>query len=217
VPAAHDAMTVLFCHGNGGNIMHCLDTVKMFHELGLNCFIFDYRGYGLSEGKPSEKGTYLDVRAAYEWLTKGKAVPAKEIIVFGRSLGGTVAAYLTSEVPVAGVVIESAFTSYPDIGQKLYPYFPVRFFARFKYNTIEYIGRVRCPLMLIYSRNDEIVPFEFGLRLYEMAKKPKEFVEVSGGHNDCFLVSADIYKDAWIQWLNSLRGDRSKSRHRVAS
>lgn len=217
LPAEQDAPTVLYCHGNGGNIMHCLDGIKMFHDLGLNCFIFDYRGYGRSKGKPSEEGTYRDVRAAYNWLTGNKQLTADEIIVFGRSLGGTIAAYLASQVPVGGLVIESAFTSYPDIGQKLYPYFPVRLFARFKYSTIEYLSHVSCPLMLIYSKDDEIVPFEFGLRLYESAKEPKEFIEISGGHNDCFLASADIYKNAWVRWLDSLGGNRTESRHRVAS
>jgi fermentation-respiration switch protein FrsA (DUF1100 family) len=88
IPAENSNLTVLFCHGNGGNMMHRLDSINIFYNLGLNCFIFDYRGYGKSHGKPTEEGTYLDAAAAYKWLTEEKKVPADDIIIFGRSLGG---------------------------------------------------------------------------------------------------------------------------------
>ncbi len=102
------------------------------------------------------------------------------------------------------IPVESAFTLYVDIGRKFYPYTPVRWFARFRYNTIDYIKAVRCPVMIIHSRNDEIVPFEFGLELYETSNEPNEFVEISGSHNDCFLVSSERYKKAWLNWLKYL-------------
>jgi len=204
VPAPGASFTVLFCHGNGGNIEHRLDSINLFYELALNCFIFDYRGYGNSRGKPSEQGTYLDVRAAYDWLIGVKKVPAERIIVFGRSLGGSVAAKLASQVKTAGLVIESGFTSYPDIGRKFYPYMPVRWFARFGYKTIDYVREIDCPLLVIHSRDDEIVPFEFGRQLYEAADEPKKFVEIFGSHNNAFLVSVDIYKEAWRKWLDLL-------------
>jgi len=205
IPAAISEFTILFCHGNGGNIYHSLDSINILHELGLNCFIFDYRGYGNSEGKPTEEGTYLDAEAAYKWLTKGKKISPDSIIVFGRSLGGSIAAQLASKVNTSALVVEGTFTSYVDIGKKFYPYMPVRWFARFSYDTLEYIKNVRCPVMLIYSRNDEVVPFEFGLELYEAAGEPKEFVEIFGSHNDGFLVSAEIYKKAWLNWLKFLK------------
>ncbi len=194
-------LTVLFCHGNGGNMMHRLDSINIFYNLGLNCFIFDYRGYGNSEGKPGEEGTYLDARAAYKWLTEEKKVPPNNIIVFGRSLGGSIAAQLASKVEVKALIIESAFTSYVNIGRKFYPYMPVRWFARFSYQTVDYVKQVNCPVMIIHSRNDEIVPFEFGLELYDAANEPKEFVEIFGSHNDGFLVSGEIYRKAWTKWL----------------
>ncbi len=197
-------LTVLFCHGNGGNMMHRLDSINIFYSLGLNCFIFDYRGYGSSSGKVSEEGTYLDARAAYKWLTEEKKVSPNNIIVFGRSLGGSIAAQLASKVEVKALIIESAFTSYVDIGRKFYPYMPVRWFARFSYQTINYVKQVNCPVMIIHSRNDEIVPFEFGLELYDAANEPKEFVEIFGSHNDGFLVSSEIYKKAWTEWLKFL-------------
>ena len=202
--------TILFCHGNGGNIMHCLDSIDIFHDLGLNCFIFDYRGYGNSEGKPSEEGTYLDARAAYKWLTEKKKIPPGNIIAFGWSLGGSIAAKSAGEDKFAGLVVESAFTSYADMGLKFYPYMPVRWFARFSYSTIDYIKDVHCPVMIIHSRDDEIVPFEFGVELYETANQPKELVEIFGSHNDGFLVSGEIYKSAWMKWLKFLKESKSQ-------
>jgi fermentation-respiration switch protein FrsA (DUF1100 family) len=204
VPAENSELTVLFCHGNGGNMMHRLDSINILNKLGLSCFIFDYRGYGKSEGKPSEEGTYLDAMAAYKWLTETRKLPANKIIILGRSLGGSIAAQLASKVDVAGLIVESGFTSYVDMGRKFYPYMPVRWFAKFSYRTIDYIREVRCPVLVIHSRNDEIAPFEFGLELYRMANEPKEFVEIFGSHNDGFLVSSETYNKAWTKWLKFL-------------
>jgi len=211
IPAENSELTVLFCHGNGGNMMHRLDSINIFHNLGLNCFIFDYRGYGTSEGKLSEKGTYLDARAAYEWLREEKEIPPDDIIIFGRSLGGSIAAQLASRVEAKALIIESSFTSYVDMGKKFYPYMPVRWFARFSYRTIDYVKSVHCPVMIIHSRDDEIVSFEFGLELYEAANEPKEFVEIFGGHNDSFLVSSEIYNKAWTKWLKFLKEYKDES------
>ena len=211
IPAKNPRLTLLFCHGNGGNIRGRLDSIKIFHNLGLNCFIFDYRGYGDSRGKPGEEGTYTDAMAAYKYLTEKKKMPAEDIIIFGRSLGGSIAAQLASKVDARALIVESAFTSYVDIGKEYYPYMPVKWFARFGYRTIDYIKEVHCPVMLIYSGNDEIVPFKFGLKLYEAANEPKEFIEIFGGHNDCFLVSGEIYTEVWEKWLKFLIENRSQS------
>jgi len=211
IPVEGSELAVLFCHGNGGNIAHRLDSINIFHNLGLNCFIFDYRGYGSSEGKPNEQGTYLDAGAAYQWLREEKKISPDNIIIFGRSLGGSIAAQLAGKVKARALVIEGAFTSFADIGQKFYPYMPVRWFARFNYRTIDYIKKVNCPVMLIYSRNDDIVPFEFGPELYEAANEPKELVEIFGSHNDAFLVSGEIYQKAWIKWLKFLKEYKGQS------
>jgi len=205
IPAQNARFTVFFCHGNGGNMTHRLDTINILNELGLNCFIFDYRGYGASEGKPSEAGTYHDAEAAYKWLTKKKNFPPENIILFGRSLGGSIAAYLATKVEAKALIVESSFTSYVDIGKKFYPYMPVRLAARFSYPTIDYIRQIRYPVMIIHSRNDEIIPFEFGLRLYDAANEPKEFIKISGSHNDGFLFSGEIYRNAWSNWLKFLK------------
>jgi fermentation-respiration switch protein FrsA (DUF1100 family) len=211
IPVEGSELAVLFCHGNGGNIAHRLDSINIFHNLGLNCFIFDYRGYGSSEGKPNEQGTYLDAGAAYQWLREEKKISPDNIIIFGRSLGGSIAAQLAGKVKARALVIEGAFTSFADIGQKFYPYMPVRWFARFNYRTIDYIKKVNCPVMLIYSRNDDIVPFEFGPELYEAANEPKELVEIFGSHNDAFLVSGEIYQKAWAKWLKFLKEYKGQS------
>ncbi len=209
-------LTVLFCHGNGGNMMHRLDSINFFYNLGLNCFIFDYRGYGGSEGRPTEEGTYRDARAAYKWLINEKGVSAENIIAFGRSLGGAVAAQLATKFKVKSLVIESGFTSYADVGSKFYPYLPVRLFARFNYNTLDCVRRVHCPVMIIHSRKDEIIPFEFGLKLYEGANEPKEFIEIFGSHNDGFLVSNEVYRNAWKRWAKFITAYKRQSVHEQA-
>jgi fermentation-respiration switch protein FrsA (DUF1100 family) len=217
IPAENSELTVLFCHGNGGNMFHCLDSINIFYNLGLDCFVFDYRGYGNSEGKPTEAGTYLDVMAAYKWLTEEKKMSPADIIIFGRSLGGSIAAQLAGKVEARALIIESAFTSYVGIGRKFYPYMPVRWFARFSYKTIDYIKDVLCPAMIIHSRNDEIVSFGFAQELYEAANEPKELVEIFGSHNDGFLVSGEIYRNAWTNWLKFLKEcEKQADRHRAS-
>ena len=211
VPAVKARFTMLFCHGNGGNMAHRLDSINIFNELGVNCFIFDYRGYGTSQGKPTEQGTYLDAAAAYKWLTEQKQIRPENIIIFGRSLGGSIAAQLASQVKARALIVESSFTSYVDIGKKFYPYMPVRLFARYSYKTIDYIRQVSVPVMIIHSRNDEVIPFEFGLKLYEAAGEPKQFVKIFGSHNDGFLHSGQIYRDNWTQWLKFLEGCEHKA------
>jgi fermentation-respiration switch protein FrsA (DUF1100 family) len=217
VPAPNAQFTVLYFHGNGGNMMYFLETVNFLNKLGLNCFIFDYRGYGSSQGAPDEDGTYLDARAAYRWLTKKKGIDPRSIILFGWSLGGSIAAYLATKVKPMALIIESSFTSYRAIGQKFYPYMPVKWFARFNYPTIDYVRKVTCPVLVVHSRHDEIIPFEFGLQIYDAANEPKQFVEIFGRHNDGFLISGETYKKAWINWLAFLKestnteNDRQKS------
>ena len=216
IPAPDAKFTLLFCHGNGGNIMHRLDSIQLFYDIGLNCLIFDYRGYGRSEGKPTEQGTYLDAMAAYEWLTNEKYIKPEDIIMFGRSLGGTIAAQLAGKVEACALVVESAFTSYVAMGRKVYWYMPVRWFARYRYDTMAFIKEVKCPVMIIHSADDEIVPFEFGQQLYTAANEPKEFLEISGGHEDGFVVSSEAYKAGWLNWLKFLEKRKQLSRH-VAS
>ena len=212
VPAKNSGdLTVLFCHGNGGNIGYYLDTINILHEMGVNSFIFDYRGYGLSEGTPSEEGTYADAYAAYQWLIRQKQCEPNTIVVFGRSLGGSIAAQLASRTAVRGLWLESAFTSYADMAAYHYPYFPVRRLCRYTYDTLAYLRNVRCPVIVIHSPDDEIVPFEMGRRLYEAAGEPKQFVQITGSHNEGFVESGSQYTAPISNWLKSLNVKKSKA------
>jgi len=195
IPIEGASGVILFCHGNGGNISHRLESIQIFHRLGLDVFIFDYRGYGRSEGKPSEIGTYRDAEAAWRYLVEERQVSPNRIIVFGRSLGGAVAAWLAHRHTPGALILESTFTSVPDIGARLYPYLPVKLLSRFKYNTVEYLDEVDCPVLIVHSREDEIMPFSHGQRLFERAAEPKEFLEISGSHNDGFITSGQRYEE----------------------
>ncbi|MHC4836542.1 MAG: alpha/beta hydrolase [Planctomycetota bacterium] len=204
VPAAEAERTVLFCHGNAGNISHRLDTLKMFHELGLNCLIVDYRGYGQSNGKPTEKGTIIDIKTCWDWLIEEKGVRPEEIILFGRSLGGSVAAAVANDVNPACLVVESAFTSFDDIGSHYYPWLPVRLFTRYRYNTLEAVKQIHCPLLVIHSLDDEIVPYKFGRQIFAAADEPKQFADLKGSHNEGFYNHDGLYKGIWSDWLEIL-------------
>jgi fermentation-respiration switch protein FrsA (DUF1100 family) len=195
VAAQPEKGTLLFFHGNAGNISHRLDSIGIFHDLGLSTFIIDYRGYGQSQGTISESGTYLDAEAAWNYLTRTRKIPVRQIIVFGRSLGAAVAAHIASEYQPGALVLESAFTSVPDMAARLYPIFPVRVLSRFQYDTKKMLRSVSCPVLIIHSPDDEIIPFENGLQLYESARQPRELLRIRGGHNEGFLVSGSIYSD----------------------
>ncbi len=185
VPASSARATLLFCHGNGGNIADCMFSVQAFHDLGLNVLIFDYQGYGNSTGKPSEQGMYHDVKTAWDYLTIERKIPSGKIIVFGRSLGGAVAAWLADEVNPGALVLASAFTSMPDMAAVMYPYLPARYLCRFKYNTLEHVRSLKCPILVAHSPEDDVIPFEHGKKLYEAAPQPKQFIETHGIHNSC--------------------------------
>jgi fermentation-respiration switch protein FrsA (DUF1100 family) len=220
IPAEKSELTLLFCHANAGNMAYILDSINIFNEIGLNCLAFDYRGYGNSQGKPSEEGMYIDAQSAYNWLSGEKKISPENIIIFGRSLGGSIAAHLASNVKAMGLIVESCFTSYADIGQKFYPYLMVKPFAKYNFDTMHYIKKVKCPILFVHSRNDEVVPFEFGLRLYSAAKGAKEFVEIFGSHNDGFLHSGQIYKEGltdWLKFLEEYRLQEVRDRIKIVS
>lgn len=193
IPAAAARGTLLYLHGNGGNIGHRLDPIAVFHRLGLNIFIIDYRGYGASSGKPSEEGTYRDALAAWAYLTQEKRLAPERIVLFGESLGGSIAARLAARHPPAGLVIYASFTSVPDMAQALYPMFPASWLARYRYDTRAALNSVNCPVLILHSREDEIIPFSHGQALLEAAHEPKRLVELRGGHNDALLVSRETY------------------------
>lgn len=202
--------TVLFCHGNAGNVSYFLDAAEAFNKAGLNCLLFDYRQFGLSEGSISEKGTYQDVEAAWNYLTETMKIEPDKIIISGRSLGGSVAAYMASKQNPAGLILESSFLSVPEMGADLYPFFPVKFLARIKHPTIKFLEKVKCPVLIIHSPDDEIVKFRHGKALFDNAPGKKEFVELNGDHNGCYMQSEDKYIATLKKFASLCLGEADK-------
>jgi hypothetical protein len=193
VPAKSPTGTVIFCHGNGGNICYSLDVAEVLNKFNLNVLLFDYRGYGKSEGSPSENGTYTDAETAYQWLIKDKKIPENSIIIMGRSLGAAIAANLAKNHKPRMLILESGFSSTPDVAAKQYPIFPVRLLCRYKYKTAEYVKDVKCPLLIVHSPEDEIIPYPNAKRIFSSANEPKEFLEIRGSHNEGYSDSGDLY------------------------
>lgn len=198
--------TLLFCHGNAGNISHRLEKLKFFHSLGLNIFIFDYRGYGKSEGSPSENGIYQDTLACYQYLLSRKIAP-EQIIGFGESLGSTAIIDLAFQKELGGLIIEGGFSSAKDMVRAIYsPLLPYWIFAS-RFDNLNKIKSVKTSKLIIHSINDEIIPYKLGRRLYEFAAEPKEFLQIHGGHNLCFFESSDILKEKISNFINQLQKD----------
>ncbi len=193
VPHEEAFATILFFHGNAGNISGRIDTIEKLQALGVNVFIFDFRGFGQSTGSPSEEGLYKDAEAAFQYLVKTRSIPATEIIIHGRSLGGGPATWLAERVRVAALILESTFTSVPDAGAHHYPFFPVRMLANVDFDNLLRVARCRCPVLIMHSPDDEVIPFEHGERLFEAAKDPKRFLELAGAHNQAHSVSGHSY------------------------
>lgn len=192
ITAKNPRATLLFCHGNGGNISHRLEKISMFNFLGFNVLIFDYRGYGKSKGRPSETGLYLDAEAMYQYLLNEKGIVPQEIIAYGESLGSAVAVDLASKYELGGIIIEEGFTSVKDMGKTLLPFIPSSIFKS-KFNSLNKIKDIRFPKLFFHSADDEIVPFNLGRTLYDASPEPKEFVQLQGGHNDAFLISQELF------------------------
>ena len=207
IPADNARGFILFCHGNAGNISHRLDSIKIFHRLGLGVLIFDYRGYGKSKGSPDEEGTYSDAEAAWDYLVNILRVKPEKIVLFGRSLGSAVAVELALRRQAGAIIMESAFTSVPDLGKKFFPLLPVSLISRYHYESISKVERVEMPKLFIHSPDDEIVPYEQGARLFERARDPKEYLKITGGHNEGFLLSGKIYVDGLDAFISEYLHD----------
>lgn len=196
--------TVLHFHGNAGNISNRLPLYHRWHMMGLSVFAFDYRGYGNSTGKPDEVGLYDDARAAWLQLTENRGISPKTIIIAGRSLGAAVAAKLAGEVEAAGLVLETPFTSIPDMASHHYPVLPLRWLVHSQYDTKTMVESLQMPLLLISARNDEIVAAGMAGRIFEAASEPKTQQVLAGGHNDFDMRSDKAYNKIWLNWLKQL-------------
>ncbi len=175
--------TLIFAHGNAGNMSHRLPKARFFSHLGLNVFLFDYRGYGRSEGKPSEQGIYLDGQAAYDYLNSRGNIKMDKIIFYGASLGGVVAVDVSLHRPITVLMVDSSITSAKEIAKRVYPMIP-SWLLSLKFDSISKVERLRMPKIFIHSPEDRVVPYTMGRQLFEAAKEPKEFLQSSGGHND---------------------------------
>ena len=174
---------ILVCHGNAGNISHRVDLCLALGRTGASVFLFDYRGYGRSQGRPSEDGTYLDAEGAVKWL-ETKRILSINIIAFGESLGGGIVSELALRRPLAGIVLQSTFTSIPELGAELFPWLPVMRIASIKYDTHSKLPRLDIPVLVIHSRGDGLAGFHHAQKNFSAANEPKLFWETSGDHND---------------------------------
>jgi uncharacterized protein len=208
IPAAPDSTGywLLICHGNAGNLSEFGRPAHYagLRALGLNLLAFDYRGYGESEGAPSEAGLYKDADAAYRYLREERGVASAKIVVFGHSLGSAVAVDLAGRVPIAGLILEGALTSVLERGQELYPYIPVRWIGRSRYASIDKISRVRVPKLFLHARADDVIPLAHGRRVFEAALEPKTFVELKGGHGDAFELDSATYFGSVSRFVSGL-------------
>jgi hypothetical protein len=208
VPGAGSTeVTWLWFHGNGGNIGHRVEEIGQIHQrLGVNLLIFDYRGYGKSEGQASERATYRDARAALQYLRSRSEVDRGKVVYFGRSLGAAVSVELAVEHPPMGMILVAPFTSLGDMAKIAYPRIPfASWLAGNRYNSLERINRVSVPTIIIHGEQDEIVPVSQGRQLYQAAKQPKRFLGLpTAGHNDTNTAGGATYWDTLADFVSTI-------------
>ena len=200
VKANAHASTVIFAHGNAGTISDRIMKLKFFHEIGLNIIIFDYRGYGRSMGAPSEKGVYLDVAAVYDYIQARKDIDPARIIGYGTSLGGAVMIELATQRKLAGLIVESSFTSAKEMARMIYPFVPTILMS-IKFDSVSKVSKINVPKLFLHSHEDEMIPFSMSQKLYEASAEPKEFIVTYGGHNEGALVSHPEIKHQLMRFL----------------
>lgn len=204
IPHPEASHVLLFFHGNAGNISHRGHSIEIFHRLGLSVFIIDYRGYGKSEGSPDEKGLYRDAASAWRYLIDERGYKPDQILIFGRSLGGVVAAKLASEVEARGLILESTLSSAHDFARAVFTVLSRLVVLRYDFNTTDYVQQVGYPVLVLHSPDDEIMPFHLGEKVYQAANQPKRFVRLRGDHNNGFVQSQPEYQQQLAEWLQTL-------------
>lgn len=186
--------TVLFSHGNAGNISHRIDNIRRLLDCGLRVFIYDYRGYGKSAGRPSETGIYEDGLAAWDVLVNKKKVLPDNMVLFGRSLGAAVAIEIATKRKAGALIMESAFTSTRDMAKEMFPFQLFAPLLPAHYNNLEKVKQITVPKLIIHGTIDELIPFRMGKGLYDAAHNPKYFFPIRGaGHNDTYVVGEKDY------------------------
>ncbi len=196
---------LLWCHGNAGNISHRLENVALLHRLGISVLLFDYRGYGRSQGNPTEEGLYRDAMGAYEYLTKIRGIRASKLIIFGRSLGGPIAGYLASHQSAAGLVLESTFPSIEAVARHHYFGLPMHWFLGAEFDLASFLPRIRIPLLVIHGDQDDIIPFQFGQEVFQAALEPKSFYRVPGAdHNSLYRQGGEAYFQRLLSFIRTV-------------
>jgi alpha-beta hydrolase superfamily lysophospholipase len=187
--------TILYFHGNAGNLSTNLSHIRRFAEEGFDSFSIDYEGYGASDGVASESNFYRDADAAWEWLTETKGVEPENIMIWGHSLGGGAATWCASRHTPRMVVLESTFTSMPDMGAHIYWWLPVRLISHNFFANLERVPAIQASILIAHGKGDELIPFEMGEDLFQGANEPKRFVELDGGHNNGFVSTPRAWKE----------------------
>lgn len=203
VPHEQPRAFVLYAHGNAGNLSHRWPMLRVLHDdLNVATLIFDYRGYGRSEGSPHESGVLDDARAARDWLVHHEGLQPNQIVLLGESLGCGVCVHLAAEQGARAMVLQNAYTSMPDVAAHHYPVVPVRYLMRTRLPAIDLIDHYHGPLLQSHAGNDSVVPIELGRRLFAAANEPKQFLALDGqDHND--LLTSD-YWQALDRFLDGL-------------
>ena len=202
IPAPNAVATLLWFHGNAGNLSHRLDNIQRLKRLNLNIFIFDYRGYGRSEGEPNEEGIYKDSRAAYRQVLSMAGVSVNSLFLFGRSLGGICAVEIALNHPAKGLILESVFTNAEDMSRKVFPLIPLGWAVRSKLDAVGKVPHLKLAKLFLHGTRDEIVPYDLGRKLFEKAANPKTFYDIEGaGHNDTYILGGVEYYDALSRFI----------------
>ena len=204
VEASATSAVVLWCHGNAGNIINRLENLKLLYRLGLSVFLFDYRGYGRSQGRPSEEGLYQDAFGAHDYLTRTRMIRPERIIIFGRSLGAAVAGELAAQKPAAGLILESAFPSIGAVAKFHYGGLPVHWLLGADFTLIDRLPDLSLPKLIIHGDKDDIIPLELGRQVFEAARPPKFFYIIPGAdHNNTYQVGGAAYFRRWTEFIQA--------------
>lgn len=209
IPRPGARATLVWFHGNAGNIGHRVENIKLLHDkVKVNIFIFDYRGYGRSAGSVSEEGTYRDGAAALAFVHQRLGIAADQLIIFGRSLGAAVAVEMALRFPCQGVILETPFTSIRDMAKTVLPILPIGAILQTRFDVVGKVGKIKAPLLVLHGDRDEVVPYEQGKQVFAAAQGAKEFYTINGAnHNDTYRVGGDAYFDRLHSFIAKVLGE----------
>ena len=201
IPAEPSRGVVLFLQGNSVNLSYRLEYLRVMDELGFSTLILDYRGYGKSKGEPDEEGTYQDAMAGWRYLTETRDIPPEEIVVYGQSLGASVASWLTAQETPGAVILESPFTSVMDVASQEFPFLPVRTLFKYEYDTLGHASQIQAPVLVIHREDDPTISFEHAEEIYAAVRSPKELLPLRGTKDETLVLKNRDYVDGMDRFL----------------